>query len=75
MFRMVAGWSQTTNKTDDSKKASRILTDAWLLVSLRNIPGFYFNRYGYSGFVRPWQHARGYDTISSFNIKTLVFAI
>lgn len=56
-----SGWWQDgvkTTKTNDSKKkkALRILTDAWLLVSIHNIPGFYFNRYGYSGFVRPWQH-------------------
>lgn len=28
------------------EEASRILTDAWLLVSVRDIPDFRFNRYG-----------------------------
>lgn len=31
------------------KNASRILTDAWLLVSIRDIPGIFFNRHGCFG--------------------------
>lgn len=38
---------------DSERKAQCILTGAWLLGSIRDIPGFYLNRCGNSGFVRP----------------------
>lgn len=50
------------NKTHDlEKNASRILTDARLLVSIRDIPGFYFNRCSFLDSLDRGEHW-GYDT-------------
>lgn len=72
VFRMGQDGVYDEQDSRSRKDAPRILTDAWLLVSIRDIPGFCFNRYGCSGFVRP-RRAWGYDT-TFFNSNT-VFTI